>query len=253
MSVKIPFLRYGGKSTLAKWIISYFPEHRVYMEPFCGSCSVLLAKKPSFIEFVNDTDDELINVFRTLRSRPEELAALLWATPYSKSNWRDTPVTEDVMERARLAIAESKQFYCGADSHTWSVDGCASPHKPKSSVWSDWFLRVLPAAARLKDVQILNEDAIKAIKRVYQDSEALIYVDPPYAGHENEYKMKVDYLSLVAALNEAKAKVIVSEYSSGEAFFQGWRKEIKETANRAQTGRHKTAGNKKTEILFMNF
>lgn len=33
-----PILRYhGGKWRLAPWIISFFPKHRVYVDPFMGS------------------------------------------------------------------------------------------------------------------------------------------------------------------------------------------------------------------------
>lgn len=30
---KITYLQYGGKTTLAKWIVSHFPPHRVYLVP----------------------------------------------------------------------------------------------------------------------------------------------------------------------------------------------------------------------------
>lgn len=159
---KITYLQYGGKTTLAKWITSHFPPHRVYVEPCCGSCSVLFAKEPSFVEIVNDLDGRIINMFNQIRSRPEELAALLWATPYSKANWRDVPVEPDTLEDARLLMAQGSQFYCGnGNTSTWAIDKSPRPHKPKSEVWADWFLRVLPAAARLRSVQVLNEDAIK--------------------------------------------------------------------------------------------
>jgi DNA adenine methylase len=250
---KITHLQWGGKTHLSKWITSHFPEHRVYVEPFAGSCAVLFAKPPSFIEIVNDLDDRIVNMYEQIRSRPEELAALLWATPYSKANWRAGRTSDDKLEDARLLMSQ-KQFYCGdTKTSTWAMDKCGRPHKPAPSVFADWFLRILPAAARLKDVQILNEDAVITIERVYQRPETLIYVDPPYIGHESEYQFSVDYRRLVDVLRAATAKVIVSEYAAADEFFTGWHRIEKTTARRAQIGAHKTSGQKKTEVLYMNF
>ena len=44
----------GSKWSLANWIISYFPEHHSYLEPFFGSGAVLFNKPRSNIETVND-------------------------------------------------------------------------------------------------------------------------------------------------------------------------------------------------------
>ncbi len=35
---------YGCKRTLAPQIIEQLGDHRIYWEPFCGSCSVLFTK-----------------------------------------------------------------------------------------------------------------------------------------------------------------------------------------------------------------
>ena len=57
-------------------IAALLPAHRHYVEPYCGSLSVLLAKPPSNHETVNDLDCRLITFWRVLRDRPDDLARL---------------------------------------------------------------------------------------------------------------------------------------------------------------------------------
>ena len=77
--------------------------------------------------------------------------------------------------------------------------------------------------------------------------------DPPYLGHENEYRYRIDYPAMVELLNSAKAKVVVSEYPDAAEFYRGWNRIDRVTASRAGTGRHNYRGKKKTEVLFTNF
>jgi DNA adenine methylase len=249
---KITYRQYGGKASIAKWIVSHFPEHRSYLEPLAGSAAVLLAKPRSFIEIINDLDDRIMTMWRSIQSQPEQLAALLWATPYAAANWRDQPVGD--IDQAVLLMAQGAQFYCGnGNSSTWSLDKCPAPHKPKPEVWADWFRRILPAANRLRGVQLLHEDALVAIERVYRDPACLLYLDPPYLGHENEYRYRIDYPAMIELLNAAKAKVVVSEYPTAAEFYRGWNRIDRVTASRAGTGRHNYRGKTKTEVLFTNF
>ena len=249
--IKIPYRQYGGKATIAKWIVSHFPEHRVYMEPCCASAVVLLTKPRSFIEIINDLDGAIMAMWRTIKSQPEQLAALLWATPYAAANWRNQPVSD--IDQAVLLMAQGAQFYCGnGNSSTWAIDKCGAKHKPSPETWADWFLRVLPAANRVRAVELLHEDALKAIERVYKLPDALLYVDPPYVGHEKEYRYQLDYAGMVKLLKEATAKVVVSESPSADKFFSDWNRIERDTPRRAGSERRGKCSNK-VEVLFTNF
>lgn len=59
---------FGSKRTLAPEIVRQLGPHQYYLEPFCGSMAVLLAKEPSANETVCDLHGALTNLARVLRS-----------------------------------------------------------------------------------------------------------------------------------------------------------------------------------------
>ena len=82
MTVKHPVLKYyGSKFRLAQWITSHFPAHKHYVEPFGGAANVLLVKEPSKLETYNDLNNAIVNFFRMLRARPDELIEQINLTP----------------------------------------------------------------------------------------------------------------------------------------------------------------------------
>lgn len=79
----------GSKWSIAKWIISLFPEHHSYLEPFFGSGAVLFNKPRSNIETVNDLDGNVVNLFDWIRKDPERLAHEIYYTPYARQVYED--------------------------------------------------------------------------------------------------------------------------------------------------------------------
>ena len=78
----------GSKWSIAKWVISFFPQHHSYLEPFLGSGAVLFNKPRSHIETVNDLDGNVVNLFRWIREDPERLAREIYLTPYSREVYK---------------------------------------------------------------------------------------------------------------------------------------------------------------------
>lgn len=110
---------FGGKWKLAPWIISHFPPHRIYVEPFGGGASVLLRKPRYYSEVYNDLDGEIVNLFRVLRDRRQatRLIELLHLTPFARQEWRDAyEISDDPVEKARQLLVRSFMGF-GANGH----------------------------------------------------------------------------------------------------------------------------------------
>lgn len=114
-----PVLRWhGGKWLLAPWIISHFPAHDVYVEPFGGGGSVLMRKARAYAEIWNDLDGDVVNLFRVLRSSDaDRLVAHLRLTPFAREGFVEAyGESQDPVERARRLIIRSFQGF-GSDGH----------------------------------------------------------------------------------------------------------------------------------------
>ncbi len=68
-----PILKWvGGKRQLLDYITPLIPKCSTYYEPFVGGGAVLFAKQPKKA-IINDSNSELINVYKVIKSNPEEL------------------------------------------------------------------------------------------------------------------------------------------------------------------------------------
>ena len=257
MSVKKLVLKYyGSKFRLAPWIISFFPAHRHYVEPFAGGAAVLLVKEPSRLETINDLNNEIVNFFRVLRTRPQELVRQLQLTPWARAEFEyclEEIEVENPVERAR------RFFY-----RIWfNLQGSYSTQKANFRRHNKGFKvitkgvdenNLLEASKRLQSVVIENRDAFK-LTREMDSEDTLFYLDPPYVfstrstskaySHEMSDENHREFAEL---LYSVKGFVVLSGYPSAiyEELFEskGWLRFDKD----AWTMR----GTRKTESVWIN-
>lgn len=244
MTLKRPLLRYhGGKWRLAPWVISYFPPHRVYVEPFGGAASVLLRKKRSYAEVYNDLDDDVVNLFRVLRSpKAADLVEQLRLTPFSRTEFMgsyEAPL-DDVDKARRLVVRSYMGF--GSDGHNGDAPTGFRPTSNRSGTtpahdWMNYPAALEGIIARLAGVVVENRPAVAVM--AHQDSpDTLHYVDPPYL-HETRstarnsskrnYRHEMDredHMELLDFLTTLEGMVVLSGYPHPlyDAALRGWRK-----------------------------
>lgn len=222
--LRSPVKWFGGKGNMVEKLLPLLPEHKIYVEPFGGGGSLLIAKDPSEIEVYNDVDEGLVTFFRVIRD-PEKFGRfyhLAIHTPYSRSEWqacKEWQKYEDDVTRAWAFFVAIRQSHSG-HGHSLSRVVTAS-RKNMAVTTSSWtsILEMLPAICqRLMRVQIEQKDFRDIIKE-YDTEDTLFYCDPPYISEtrrDGRYKHEMtaeDHQELVEILLKVKGKVVLSGYA----------------------------------------
>ena len=175
----------GAKWSLAEWIISHFPPHHSYLEPFFGSGAVLFNKSRSNIETVNDIDGEVVNLFDCIRRDPGRIARMVYFTPYSRQEFDRSCLPEtqaDPFDRAVRFLIRCNQghgFRTNEYKVGWKNDVQGRERAYAAKNWADLPEVIVQAADRMRGVQIECRPAVELISH-FNAPNVLIYCDPPY-------------------------------------------------------------------------
>lgn len=233
-----PVLRYhGGKWKLAPWVISHFPAHRIYVEPYGGAASVLLRKGRVPTEVYNDLDGDLVALFRCLQDeeQAQRLVQACALTPFARAEfdlaYEPSP---DPVEQARRFIIRSFFGY--------GSKACVSPTKngfrclrtgdaSPALDWSRYPDALMTIVERMRAVVIESRPALDVIRR-FDRPETLFYCDPPYVQglrnlEQGVYRHEMtdeDHKALASALQDIKGAAIVSGYRCDlyDDIYAGW-------------------------------
>jgi DNA adenine methylase len=266
IQVTRPVLRYhGGKWRLAPWIISHFPPHKIYVEPYAGAASVLMRKPRVAGEMISDLDGEIVNLFRVLRdpAQARELERLVRLTPYARSEYEAAYLAaSDPIEQARRTLLKSGAGF-GSDAITaaryWISgfrDNLTRGKTVPASDWGNYPKQIEAFTGRLRGVVIENRPAADLIKK-HDTPDTLFYVDPPYPHatrkgyqkrvHSYRFEMTDDeHRGLAALIRSVKGMVVLSGYACAlyDELFGDW--------ERVERIAHADGAGERTECLWLS-
>lgn len=241
-------------------ILPLIPPHRIYVEPYFGGGSIFFAKGPSFLEVINDINDNVINFYQVLKNdfsalRKEVEASLMSESLHKKAyKIYQKPKGHLKIKRAWAFWYVTNFSFANKPGGGWKFDnGTDGSHTGRQcSNRRNGFKKY---AGRLDTVQISCRDALDIIH--YRDHvDTFFYLDPPYPnsdqGHYKGYTEN-DLEKLLEILESVQGKFMLSNYHSelinDYMVRNDWT--VHEFDMRLSAPRKKEA--RKREILIMNY
>ncbi len=262
---------FGSKRMLAPKIIEQLGDHSSFWDPFCGSMAVLLGKRRSTMETVNDLHGDLINLARVIQDKRSCMKLY--------RRLRRVLCCEELMRQARDEVQE-KRFKPGVKRAYWYFiqswlgrngtaggKGCHQHYcrrfTPRGGSPGMRLVSVVQSIPqwrrRLGGVQILRMDAFEMIERIEDNDRAAIYIDPPYFQQGGRYEHSfepADHHRLAELLNRfERARVVLSYYEHPKLaeLYPGWgRIEIPVRKFLGNAAAREKKGGKAMEVLLVN-
>ncbi|MBX2932508.1 MAG: DNA adenine methylase [Chitinophagaceae bacterium] len=235
-SINSPFRYAGGKFYARKLILAHVPQHTAYIEPFAGGGSIFFAKPKVRFNQLNDIDNELVNVYLTIRDYPDELIYFLKKRPLKESrvptHFTDNilfgdplPATKELhgffknefkpkndLERAGRWFYLNRTSYSGimnSQNMYWGY-GDKYSMQPKN-----WAQNIIRTSQKLQGIEITNLDFENVIDNAPDG--ALLFIDPPYFNADQDkfyqhYFSKHDHFRLAECLqrNSDRLKLFIT-------------------------------------------
>jgi DNA adenine methylase len=246
--------RLGNKKAIAQDIIKYFPEHKIYIEPFFGAGGMYFYKPKAKYNIVNDLDSDVFNLFMMVMNQKDELEKAFYQMPIHSdllNYWKKNTETDPIKKALRFLFL-SNFTYLGKQ------DTCRSnPDNSKKIVLKNLDLTF----DVLSNVQFFNKDFRKFLSSLSLSSEkrelkndTLIYADGPYLSTVDTYSdsgtwIESDSIDLFDCLEATGCKFAMSEFDNEFILNQAKERGL----NVIIIGERRNLKNRRTEILITNY
>ena len=197
-NVVSPFSWYGVRNLVAEQVWLHLGNPTLYVEPFCGTCSVLLARpNPRGREIVNDLSPWLVNFWRAMRSEPDRMAriyfqhltnlnnrhlARLKVLLREKKQW----ITTNLADPQWHTVTVAAHWYIGQRNTFWGkfMVGNRRPQLKMGRKYRHPFFEHKQdrerIQARLQEVEIYHGDWTGVLHHLDDSSNAAVFLDSPY-------------------------------------------------------------------------
>lgn len=226
------FNYFGGKVSLLDNLYRHFPKHVHFVDVFGGSFAVTINKSmPSDIETANDINEDVINFFKVLREKKDELIEQLHFTPVARNEYNNCfyqkSESHDDVERARAFFVRCRQSFYGLGSqrqnkgwHLAKTKKYTSGWAETNSRWSNGIKNLDEIAHRLLTIQIECKPYQDLISSC-DTSGTFFYCDPPYphecrsGSRDYKYEFSIDdHHELASILKNIQGKAMISSFSN---------------------------------------
>ena len=263
------FPYYGGKSGLADWIISQFPSNYTklhYVEPFSGSLVVFFKKQASHISTINDLNKNIFHFYLNLRDNPKELINQIKNTTYSEAEYKYAQKlffkTKELssIKRAWATYIVFNMSFAGNGSSGFKYTRKESHFRNEPMLFINRQKSLNYLSKVFKRVQIFNRNALTLIDDFKDNTNALMYLDPPYPEAVQDYSCKFttkEFNTMLDTLYTAKFKWLLSFYERDsmnlDQFRQNKRFKFAYKNTHCTININDKNSSKRTECLLLNY
>lgn len=246
--------RLGNKKKIAKEIQSYFPDHKIYIEPFFGAGGMFFNKPKARYNFLNDIDSDVYNLFMVIKENRKELYRAVELLPIDQNimkHWKHTHEKDVIYKAVRFLFLSNFTYLSKGYNLKFTADNT------KKILLS----RIDKTFEYLGDSKIMCVDFRDMLSLIsFQDesdlckkTDSFIYADPPYLGSNGWYahngNKKKDSIDCINMLCESKIRFAMSEFDHPFILDQAEKRGL----NVNIIGERRNLKNRRTEILITNY